>query len=48
SSWELSKAKEYDYLLINDDLDKACEELKTIIKASRLLIRNFDLSKYKW
>lgn len=48
SSWELSKAKEYDYLLINDDLDKVCNELKTIIKASRLLIRNFDLSKYKW
>lgn len=48
SSWELSKAKEYDYLLINDDLDKACDELRTIIKASRLLIRNFDLSKYKW
>ena len=48
SSWELSKAKEYDYLLVNDDLDEACDELRTIIKASRLLIRNFDLSKYKW
>ncbi len=41
---ELDRAKEYDYIVVNDDLDQAVEELKTIILAERhKLDRNGDI-----
>ena len=33
---EISQAPHFDYIVINDDFEKACEELHTIVKASRL------------
>ncbi|MCB2135432.1 MAG: guanylate kinase [Rhodobacteraceae bacterium] len=36
SQAEISHWAEYDYVLINDDLDRAEEELKTILKAERM------------
>ncbi|MEA3489610.1 MAG: guanylate kinase [Candidatus Omnitrophota bacterium] len=35
SGREIAAADEYDYLIINDDLDRAVEELKTIIEAEK-------------
>jgi guanylate kinase len=35
---ELSHYTEFDYLIVNDDFDKAAEELKSIVVAHRLLI----------
>lgn len=36
-SWdEISHWDSYDYVLVNDDLDKTTEELKTIVQATRL------------
>ncbi|WP_319823687.1 guanylate kinase [Thalassovita sp.] len=36
-SWdEISHWDSYDYVLVNDDLDKTAEELKTIVTATRL------------
>lgn len=33
---ELSHFSEFDYLIVNDDFDKACLELQAIVKANRL------------
>lgn len=35
---ELSHYNEFDYLIVNDDFDKASDELKTIVVAHRLLL----------
>lgn len=35
---ELKQAEEFDYLLINDDLDESLRDLKSIIRAERLKI----------
>ncbi len=41
---ELDRAKEYDYIVVNDDLDEAVDELKNIILAERhRLSRNGDI-----
>ncbi len=41
---ELDRAKEYDYVVVNDDLDEAVEDLRTIILAERHKIaRNSDI-----
>lgn len=41
---ELDRAKEYDYIVVNDDLDVAVEELKNIIISERHRIdRNSDI-----
>ena len=41
---ELDRAKEYDYIVVNDDLDEAVEELKNIILSERHKIaRNGDI-----
>ena len=37
---EMSHYSEFDYLVINDDFDQACLELKTIVDASRLRLSN--------
>ena len=36
ASDEISHYREYDYILVNTDLDQAVEEVKTILKAERL------------
>ena len=41
---ELDRAKEYDYIVVNDDLEMAVEELKNIILSERHKIaRNGDI-----
>lgn len=41
---ELERANEYDYIIVNDDLDIAVEDLRNIILAERLKIaRNCDV-----
>ena len=41
---EIDRIKEYDYVVVNDDLETAVEDLKTIILAERQKIaRNIDV-----
>lgn len=40
---EIRRAKSYDYCLVNDDLERAYAELKSIVTAERLRCRRFDL-----
>lgn len=40
---EIRRAKSYDYCLVNDDLERAYTELKSIVVAERLRCRRFDL-----
>lgn len=44
---EIPAWKEYNYVVINDNLDKAKENLKYIILSSRLKTDRFDLSQIK-
>lgn len=45
ASDEISHWKEYDYVLINDDLERCVDELMAILKAERLKqVRQIDLS----
>ena len=44
---EIPAWKEYNYVVINDNLDKAKENLKHIILSSRLKTNRFDLSQIK-
>ncbi len=37
--WELERAKEYDYLVINDQLERALGQLKAIVEAERCSVR---------
>jgi guanylate kinase len=44
--YELEMAKEYDFFIINDDLDRAKKELLSIAIASRIKTSNFDLDNF--
>jgi len=44
---ELPAWKEYDYIVINDDLMKAKEDLKHIILSFRLKVERFDVNQIK-
>ncbi len=41
--WELNFAKDYKYVIVNDELDKATEKLRAIIIAERHLKTNLEL-----
>lgn len=47
---EIQRISEYDYLIINDDLDEAAEVLRVIANASRLKIPGSDINEFtrKW
>ena len=47
---EIQRISEYDYLIINDDLDVAAGSLITIAKAARMKISSLELSafSYNW
>ena len=38
--WEMEQANFYDYVIFNDQLDRAVEDLQAVIRASRLRVRN--------
>lgn len=42
---EMKKVKEYDYLIINDDLEKAYEQLKSIFIAQKLKISRYNVDE---
>ncbi len=45
---EIPHAKDYDYIVVNDELEKAVDELESIIKAEKLkYARNKDLNIFK-
>jgi len=44
---ELPQWKKYDYIIINDDLEKAKENLKSIIVSQRLKTSRFDINSIK-
>lgn len=43
---EVQRISEYDYLIINDDLDFAAEQLKDIAHAARLKIPSIEISEF--
>ena len=47
---EIHRICEYDYLIINDDLESAADTLKTIAKSARLKIAGSDINEFsqKW
>jgi guanylate kinase len=47
---EIQRVSEYDFLLINDDLDKASEELKLIAKTARMKLPTEEINEFvqKW
>lgn len=47
---EIQRICEYDYLIINDDLEEAADVLRTIAKAARLKIPGGDINEFtrKW
>jgi guanylate kinase len=47
---EIQRVAEYDYLLINDDLDEAAQKLKMIALTARYKISNEDINEFvqKW
>ena len=47
---EIHRICEYDYLVINNDLEKAAQTLRTIAKAARLKIPGSDINEFsqKW
>ncbi|MCK5534885.1 guanylate kinase, partial [bacterium] len=42
---ELKEIKNYDYLIINDSINKATEHLKNVIQSEQMRTRNFYLKK---
>lgn len=42
---EVLRGRVYDYLLVNDDIDRTLTDLKAIVRAERLRSRRFDTSK---
>jgi len=44
---ELPQWKNYDYIIVNDDLEKAKENLKSIIVSQRLKTSRFDVNSIK-
>ncbi|MCD6258446.1 MAG: guanylate kinase [Helicobacteraceae bacterium] len=47
---EVQRISEYDYLIINDDLDEAAEALTLIAKAAKMKVANEDVNAFvqKW
>jgi len=47
---EIQRISEYDYLIINDDLDEAAQKLKTIVNIAKLKISGNELNEFvsKW
>jgi len=47
---EIQRVSEYEYLLVNDDLDKAADKLRIIAKAARLKRSNEEINEFvqKW
>ena len=43
---EIQRISEYDYLIINDDLEKSANLLRTIAKAARLKIPGNDINEF--
>ncbi|MDA3079572.1 MULTISPECIES: guanylate kinase [unclassified Campylobacter] len=43
---EMSHIKDYDYLLINDDLEKAYQNLKSIFKSIKCNTKNLNLTEF--
>ena len=43
---EVQRISEYDYLIINDDLDKAAEKLKNIINISKLKLSKNEVNDF--
>ena len=42
SLWEVSKFNEYDYLIVNNEVDIAVEELKAVVKTLRIKTERFN------
>ncbi len=47
---EIQRVSEYDYLLVNDDLDMAAEQLKLIAKVARMKLPTEEINEFvqKW
>lgn len=47
---EIQRISEYDYLIVNDDLEVAAETLRTIAKAARLKVAGNEINEFtqKW
>jgi len=47
---EIQRISEYDYLIVNDDLDKAAEELRLIAKVARMKLPTEEINEFvqKW
>jgi guanylate kinase len=47
---EIQRVSEYEYLLINDDLDKTADKLRLIAKTARIKISNDEINAFvqKW
>jgi len=43
---EIQRVSEYEYLVVNDDLDEAAEVLKLIAKAARMKISNIEINDF--
>lgn len=46
--YELSCVEKYDYLIINDDLETACNDFNSIINSFSLLVKKQNLERYDW
>lgn len=45
AKWELSKISEFEYLIVNDFLEKSVEKLKSIITAERMRTKRIKLER---
>jgi guanylate kinase len=47
---EIQRVSEYDYLIVNDDLDEAAKKLKTIVEIAKMKISGNELNEFvsKW
>ena len=47
---EIQRVSEYDYLVVNDDLDEAAKKLKTIVEIAKMKISGNELNEFvsKW
>ena len=43
---EIQRVSEYEYLIVNDDLDKAADELRLIAKVARLKKSNQEINRF--
>lgn len=46
AKWEMSKINCYEYIIVNDVLSKACEDLASIIKAEKLKTKRSNYKHY--